>query len=146
MKSYEEISGEVNMREVRLNVDRFRSQMAFDIHGLSRDSTHFMGLKWKTYYDEIAQRMILELQAKVASRKFATKTVRFPDGAWQAIRHAVYSSGWMRYQCVRAHFTKHPVRYVEVTMEANAYHPDIALPDHDTFVDIAMAVRRNGKY
>ncbi len=148
IKSYQEFGDCIDMRRITRSVETFKHRMAmenFEMRDIHK-STHFHGLKWETYYDELAQRMILELQAKIASKKFAVKTVRFPDGWWQAIRHAVSQSQWMMYQCVRAHFTKHPVRYVEVTMEANAYHPDVAIPDHDTFVDIAMHVRASGRY
>ena len=147
-KSYQEFSDDISMQRITRTVETFKHGMAVsdytmrDIH----KSTHFHGLKWETFYDELGQRMILELQAKIASKKFAVKTVRLPDGWWQAIRHAVSQSGWMMYQCVRAWFAKHPVRYVEVTMEANAYHPDVAIPDHETFVDIAYRVRASGRF
>lgn len=137
---------DISIKRITRNVETFKHRMAIDRYDFDHRSPTFHGLKWETFYDEIGQRMILELQAKIASKKFAVKTVRFPDGWWQAIRHAVSQSSWMMYQCVRAHFTKHPVRYVEVTMEANAYHPDVAIPDHDTFVDIAMHVRASGRY
>lgn len=147
-KSYQEFSDDISIKRITRNVETFKQRMAIsncDMCDIGK-SSHFHGLRWETFYDKIGQRMILELQAKIASKKFAVKTVRFPDGWWQAIRHAVSQSGWMMYQCVRKHFEKHPVRYIEVTMEANAYHPDVAIPDYETFVDIAMMVRASGRY
>jgi len=94
-KSYQEFSDSIDIKRITRTVEKFRHRMAISDYAMRdiADSTHFHGLKWETYHDEIGRRMILELQAKIASKKFDVKTVRFPDGAWQACKHALSQSG-----------------------------------------------------
>jgi hypothetical protein len=91
----------------------------------------------EVFYGYVAGTLIASLQAKVAMKRYAVKTVSFPDGVWQSVKHALrvstFTGGWW---LVRWWMKHRPVRYVEVTLEANAYHPDLAIPDHETFVEV----------
>lgn len=82
--------------------------------------------------DEVARRMILQFHAQVASRKFAVKTVRYPADWWQALKERWFPRKWQK---------RWPVKYTEDTLEANAYYPEIQIPDRQTFVEIVHMSR-----
>lgn len=128
---------------VQREVAIFETQSSHDNYGGDMRGMRF-GLDHETFIDHATQQMVLKLKATIASKKLDVKTVRFPDGVWNAMKHWLKNSDWMMYQFVRAWLAKHPVTYIEVTLEANAYHPDIAIPDHQTYVDIAVRARKMG--
>ncbi len=130
-------------REVQREVQRFEMTQRMDTYGFDASRSRY-GLDVRTFMDHATQQMILQLQAKILSKKFDVKTVRFPDGAWQFIKFNLANSQARGIGLVQWFLKRYPVRYVEVTMEANAYHPDIAIPDHDTYVNIAISAKRNG--
>ena len=115
-------SASIDIKTITREIERARCLYAIDPHILKDN------MSLRLFTDQLTQKMIADLMLKVASKKFDVKTVRFPDGAWHAIKHALQGSRWMMYQFVRTWLKNHPVRYQEVTMEANAYHPDIAFP------------------
>lgn len=80
--------------------------------------------------DEAARCLILQMEAKVASRKYAVKTVRYPATWLEAFKERFLPDQW-----------KHlwPVKYEEVTLEANAYYPEIEIHGKSTFVEICHA-------
>jgi hypothetical protein len=137
------ISNSIGIQQVQREVARFEMRHSFDKHEI--DGSRF-GLKASTFMDYAAQQMILQLKATIASKKFDTKTVRFPDGAWQFVKLNLQKSPAYGIKAVQWFLKKYPVRWVEITMEANAYHPDIAIPDHDTYVNIAVMAKRDGHY
>ncbi|WP_230677522.1 hypothetical protein, partial [Streptococcus pneumoniae] len=61
-------------------------------------------------------------------------TVTYPSDWWQAFKERWFPM-WAR--------KKWPVKYTEEKMQANAYHPDLAIPDHQTFVSILHQTRMN---
>lgn len=132
------ITPERVMREVKM----FEMRQRFDQYG-SPSGDRF-GLNVSTFMDHATQQMILQLKATIASKKFDVKTVRFPDGAWQFLKFNLANSQARGIRIVQWFLKRYPVRYVEITMEANAYHPDIAIPDHQTYVNIYVSARRDG--
>ena len=131
-----EVTDDISIDKIILTVDRLSCRTALDL-------ACFKESQMRAIYDEMAQRMILELQAKVASKKYAVKTVRYPDGAWQFVKAHMSASKLNAFKIVRWFLKRYPVRFVEVTMEANAYHPDIAIPGHEAFVEIVTRAERN---
>lgn len=129
--------------QVQREVARFEMQSRHDYYDFDPSGSRY-GLSYETFIDHATQQMVLQLKAKIASKKLDVKTVRFPDGPWNHIKHWIKNSDWMMYQFVRRWIEKHPVSYIEVTMEANAYHPDIAIPDHETYVNIAVRAKKMG--
>lgn len=140
--SYYICNASLSMDRVKREVRQFEMMQRMDQYGLPNDSR--FGLDVETFMDHAAQQMILRMKARIASKKFDVKTVRFPDGAWQFVKHNIQKSSWMMYKFVRDWIANNPVRYIEITMEANAYHPDIAIPDQATYVDIAVSARKLG--
>jgi len=135
------LSADVSMRTVQREVQRFEMMHRFDKHEI--EGCRY-GLEAKTFMDYAAQQMVLQMTAKIASKKLDVKTVRFPDGAWQFVKFNLANSQARGIKLVQWFLKKYPVRFVEITMEANAYHPDIAIPDHDTYVNIAIMAKRDG--
>ncbi len=133
--TYDEFCSSIAVERVQRDVTRCCARYAIDLTALSRADV-------KAVYDEVARRLILQLQAKVASKKYEVKTVRFPASAWDAVKDEIAS--WCRRKGFHraATFFRERVTHTEVTMEANAYHPSIAIPDHETFVEI-MIIARN---
>lgn len=82
-----------------------------------------------SFYDEAARKMVAELSFKIATKKFEAKTVRFPADWWEAFKNRWFTPRMLK---------RWPVKFSEVTLEANAYHPSVAIPDHATFVEIMM--------
>lgn len=122
-------------------ITRMVQTIAFE----QRISQHEMGMLIETreFQDHAAQYMVRQLLAKVASKKLDVKTVKFPDGPWQFLKFNLIGSPAYGLKIVRWFLKKYPVRYIEITMEANAYHPDIAIPDRATFVEIMVNSRRD---
>lgn len=83
--------------------------------------------------DQIARRMIYEIRAKIAMKKFAAKTIRFPRDWLESLKER-FLPQWAR--------AKWPVIWEEITVEADAYHPDFAVPDKATFVNMISATRQ----
>lgn len=136
-------SASLTRQSVEREVKRFELQERFDARMMEADMR--FGLTANTFMDHAARQMILQLKAVVASKKFDVKTVRYPASAWDHFKESARE--WCR-GCGLHRFAKfiesRGVRYVEVTMEANAYHPDIAIPDHDTYVNIAVSAKYHG--
>jgi hypothetical protein len=126
LNPYDVISCDVTMKHIRLEVKRFMAEQRFD------EGAYLGNLRMESFYDHAAQAMVLRTLQRVASKKLDVKTVRFPSDWWQAVKRRFFPA-WA--------LAKWPVQYTEVTMEANAYMPDICIPDHDTFVEIVMATR-----
>lgn len=97
------------------------------------------GLSLERVEDAVGRDLVLRLKAKIASKKFDYKKVSFPNGPWQWIKWMAKGSevfgGW---KLVRWYLNKYPVKMIDIEMEANAYHPDIAIPDHATYVEVLM--------
>lgn len=131
-------SSELTMQRVNREVKRFEMINRLDEHELR------CGLSADTFMDHVARQMVLRLKATVASKKFDVKTVRFPATWWDGFKES--AAKWCREHGMRKLATKlaKRVAYIDVTMEANAYHPDIAIPDHATYVDIAIRAKFEG--
>lgn len=134
---------EITTDRVQREVKQFEIRRRMDQYGFDIERSRF-GLDVSTFMDHATQQMILTLKAKIASKKFDVKTVRFPDGPWQFIKFNAIGSSLYGLRIVRWFIKRYPVKYIEITMEANAYHPDIAIPDYATYVDIAMSAKREG--
>jgi hypothetical protein len=134
---------DITTQRVQREVQRFEMTQRMDQCGFDAGRSRY-GLDVRTFMDHATQQMILQLQATIASKKFDVKTVRFPDGAWQFLKFNLAQSQARGIKVVQWFLRKYPVRYIEVTMEANAYHPDIAIPDHETYVNIAINAKRMG--
>lgn len=126
LSPYDVISCDVTMRRVQLEVKRFMAEQRFDY------GSYLSNMSTESFYDQAAQMMVLRTLQRVASKKLDVKTVRFPSDWWQAFKRRFFPA-WAQ--------LKWPVKYTEVTMEANAYMPDICIPDHDTFVEIMIATQ-----
>ena len=68
----------------------------------------------------------MEITANVASRKYDVKTVRFPAD-WKESLKRRFAPQWL--------LNRYPVKYQEVTMEANAYYPEVNL-GQNAFVEV----------
>jgi len=135
--SFETLKAEMPIRRIQLNVQQFTAQQGIN-------ETAF-GLSMERMYDAVGENLVMQLKARIASKKFDYKKVSFPDGAVQACKFALKKSAFGGTRFVRWLLKRYPVRMVEIEMEANAYHPDIAIPDHATFVEICMMERyKNG--
>ena len=139
MKSYDVIESDITLDRVQRDVQRFMAQERLDM-----GAGNIYGLDMRTYVEEATRRLVVQLQARVASKKYDVKTVRFPDGILQWIRFNLIASSLYGLKPVRWLVAHWPERNIEITMEANAYHPDVAIPDHDTFVEVVMKARRRG--
>lgn len=135
---------DITAQRVEREVRRFEMTQRITDYGMPSGSR--FGLSMESFIDQATQQMILKLKATIAAKKFDVKTVRFPDGAWQFLKFNLSNSQARGIKAVQWFLKKYPVRFVEITMEANAYHPDISIPDHDTYVNIALQVRRDGRY
>jgi hypothetical protein len=86
----------------------------------------------EVFFEEMTRRMVVSLRARIAAKKFETKTVRFPATWWDAFKLRFFPANAIK---------RWPVNFEEVTLEAWAYHPDISIPDHQTFVEIVVNSR-----
>jgi hypothetical protein len=135
---YETIDCSLTLNRVQREVQLFCMEQRVSHHEIG------MGLELRQFEDLAAQQMVRQLIAKVASKKYDVKTVKFPNGPWQFIKFNLIGSRWYGLSVVRKFLQRYPVKYVEVTMEANAYHPDVAIPDRATFVEIIMQAKYDG--
>jgi len=119
--------GYVPIERVNFQIEMIRQQFQVDQRGL-RDSTELC--YWQ---DEIANRMVMSLKAKCASKKFEFQTTAYPSDWWQAFKKRFFPRWALK---------KWPVEVTEHTYEASAYLPDVAIPDHETYVSIITGVRR----
>lgn len=127
--AHDTISTDITMNRVQLEVRKFVCERRFD------DEAFYGNLDVTRLQDEACRQMILRVLLKVASKKLDVKTVRFPATWWDAFKRHWFPAKWL---------IKYPVKYTEVTMEASAYHPDIAIPDHASFVDIVVRSKADG--
>jgi len=130
------LNASLTMQRVQLEVKKFVARSEFDERAMLRS------VDMQVFHDEAARRMVMQMQAHVASKKLAVKTVQFPDGPWQFVKFNLISSRWYKFSWVRAFLKRFPVRYISVTLEANAYYPSVEIPDHAAFVEIAMNTSR----
>lgn len=86
---------------------------------------------------DLAARMI----ARIATKKIDYKKVSFPAGPWQFVKFNTIGSWAYSLRIVRWYLAKYPVKCITVEMTANAFHPDVEIPDHETFVDILLRAR-----
>lgn len=94
------------------------------------------GLRFEEFREEAARQMVMQLKAKIATKKFESQTVIFPADWWQSFKKRWFPAWALK---------KWPAKHTEVTFEANAYYPDIEIPGHNAFVEIMVAHRqRNG--
>lgn len=117
-------TGEITTRHITLAVEKLRAQYAMGLY------CHPGNFDAREIRDEVTRRLILQLEAKVASKKYAVKTVRYPATWIEAFKERFIPEQW-----------KHlwPVKYEEVTLEASAYYPEIEIPGKNAFVEIRHA-------
>ena len=125
-ENYHIAESEVGFLTIRREIEKFRVEYGVDLEFLR-------GAELTRVEDEIAKRMIFSIECKIALKKFASKTVRFPATWWDAFKHRFFPSRMLK---------KWPVKWDEVTLEASAYHPDVAIPNKQTFVEIMHASRK----
>jgi len=125
---HEVISSDITRQRVTREIKRFCAIQRID------DTQFLTDIEMSHFIDHMANALVMKLTAKVASKVYDVKTVKFPSDWWQCFKKA-YFPMWA--------LVKWPVHYTEITMEANAYHPDIRIPDHQTFVDILMSSKYN---
>lgn len=123
--SYTTITGSLSIERIRLEARRFLCEQRIDINELGP-------IKLRMIEEEIGRRFVVQLQQAVASRKYDVKTVRFPADWRQAFKERWFPKWALK---------RWPVKYQEVTMEANAYYPDIQIPEHQTFVEVMLSAR-----
>lgn len=114
------ISSEITTIDIRRKVLQICAQHAVDLPFLSK-------AEMTRFEQQIAGKMIYELRAKIATKKFAAKTIRFPKDWVESLKER-FLPQWAR--------VKWPVVWQEITVEADAYHPDFAIPDKATFVNM----------
>jgi hypothetical protein len=126
-------------RSVRLAAQRFGSR--FQMNWRGEGDGRFYGMSMEDLGNEYARRAVLEITARVASKKLDVKTVRFPstwrDAALEAF--ASWANRWGEHGWATA--ARKRINYTEVTLEANAYWPSLEIPNHEAFVDIAICAR-----
>jgi hypothetical protein len=108
------------MKQIRLHVEHFRAAHAIDLRNFELDAD---------IVREFAERLVLQLSTKVASKKYAAKTVSYPATWWDFFKHRWFPARWLQ---------RWPVKFATVTLEASAYYPDIDIPGHAAYVDIAV--------
>lgn len=123
MKNYDTITAELTTSRIQLEIKKICAQMRMDPSHLCRN----MELQW--VQDEMSRQLVATMIATVAARKYDVKTVRFPRDWWQAFKKQ-YFPMWA--------LVRWPVQYDEVTMEANAYYPEIQIPNKQTFVEVCL--------
>ena len=97
---------------------------------------HPRNLRVASYMEQETNSMVLSLVARVATQRVAEKTLEWPDGPWAAWLHWFYATKIGKAPLFRRLLgSPNMKRY---TMKATAYHPDIAIPDHDSYVHIAI--------
>jgi hypothetical protein len=120
-------AGEITIKHITLAVERLRAQYSMDLCGMHCHPVNFDAHEIR---DEVARRLILQIEAKVASKKYAVKTVRYPATWLEAFKERFIPNQWQHLW---------PVKYEEVTLEASAYYPEIEIPGREAFVEIRHA-------
>lgn len=120
-------TGVIDHMTIRRSIEDLRYHCQYDMRNFER-----MDIQMEAIYDEMARRLIFSLAAKVAAKKYEVKTVRYPATWLEAVKERFIPQQWQHLW---------PVKYEEVTLEANAYHPDIAIPGHASFVEILHCAR-----
>lgn len=133
VKSYEALEASLPIQKIQRSVATFAAQQY-----LCPDS---FGLSMERVYDAVGENLVMQLKARIATKKFDYKKVSFPAGAWQAIKFSLKNSAFGASKPVLWFLKKYPIKMTEIEMEANAYHPDIAIPDRQTFVEILIRSR-----
>lgn len=123
---------DLDMKRIQFECRKWIMEYRMDLHSFASD------LQFEQIRDEASRHMVLTLLATVASRKLAVKTVSFPDGPWQWVKWELKNSRYASSKFVRWLIKKYPVRQNEITLTANAYDPEIAIPDKSTFVEICV--------
>ena len=118
---------EITTSHITLAVERLRAEYSMDLYGTHCHSGNFDAREIR---DEVARRLILQLEAKVASKKYAVKTVRYPASWLEAFKERFMPDQWQHLW---------PVKYEEITLEASAYYPEIEIPGKNAFVEIRHA-------
>lgn len=109
----------LDAKQIRLYIKQFKAFHAIDLRTeLQLDVVR-----------DIAERLVLQLSAQVASKKYAAKTVSYPATWWEFFKHRWFPLRWLK---------RWPVKFATVTLEASAYYPDITIPQHAAYVDIAV--------
>lgn len=117
----------VPIDRITLEITKLQSRFAIDMGGLSRS------IDIRSWQDEIAHRMIVDIKARCASKKFDSRVVSYPATWWQHFKRAWFPKWALR---------KWPVELESVSFEASAYYPSIQIPDHAAFVEIAMKAQQ----
>jgi hypothetical protein len=129
---YTVASGFLDMKTIRLAVTQLCARQ------MIQDHAFLQGAELSHFRDEAARRLILDFSAKVASKKYEVKTVRFPADWKQAVKLRFAKPGtWLGQKILK----RWPIQYTEVTLEASAYYPDIEIRGHQAFVEIVHAAR-----
>ncbi len=93
-----------------------------------------MGVSFERVVDEMGRRMVAQLVIKVASKKYDSATVMYPSTWWDAFKKAFFPVWAVR---------RWPVKHDKFTFEANAYYPEIQIPERSAFVEVIVAAHRN---
>lgn len=123
MKEYDVITGSLETKRITLEIRRIEAEYRFDPRSFLKS------MESHQFYDEVSRQMTQRLIALVASRKYDVKTVRFPSDWWQSFKKRFFPMWALQ---------KYPIQYTEVTMEANAYYPEIEIPDKQAFVEVCI--------
>lgn len=104
---------------------------------LSRRQLDAIALHLDFWVEQQAEQIIMNLKARVLSKQLDYKTIRYPDGALEALKAAFYR--WLNphMQPHSGHFPwigeylarRWPVRHVVVEIDVRALYPSIPIPD-----------------
>lgn len=137
MPNYEILEMDLPIKRVQLEIQKFCAMAEFDASAIIKS------VEMRRFQEYTAQKMVYQLMARVASKKYAVKTVRFPDGPWQFVKFNLIGSKLYAIKSVRWFLKRFPIRYNDVTLEASAYYPEIEIPDKAAFVEIVMRARNS---
>jgi hypothetical protein len=121
------VTGEILHEHVVREIKQLEMRYTAEYPGLYRCEPSLM-------VEEMTRRMVASIRLKVAAKKYEVKTVRFPATWWDAFRLRFFPAKWLK---------RWPVTFEEVSLEAWAYHPDIHISNHQTYVEIAVAAESN---
>jgi hypothetical protein len=116
----------LDQHKISLAIAQFKSRAMIDLGFFEHN------LDVEIFQDEAARRLVAELTLRVASKKFDSRTVIYPANWWESFKKRWAPSWFLK---------RYPVRHDQITFEANAYYPDIAIPDHAAYVDIVTRVK-----
>jgi hypothetical protein len=130
------------LRSVKLAAAKFGSRFQLSWRGSYGDDCYY-GMSMEDIGNEYARKAVMEITARVASKKLDVKVVRYPATAWDHIKESAVQ--WLRSHGLHGDaeliVKRWGINYVEVKTEANAYWPSLEIPDHEAFVDIAVNAR-----